>query len=122
MRSSTISSGRSAPTSTGDGCTRRWCSTVMDLLDAAHSEPLLVPSDCTDGVLGAYWRRPGAFLDPAVRLSNSGMALLDPAVVQEAMRRLERDLESGEWNRRHGDLLDEEELDVGYRLIVAGSS
>ena len=29
--------------------------------------PLLVPRDMQDGVLGAYWCRPEAYLDPAVR-------------------------------------------------------
>ena len=29
--------------------------------------PLPIPHDCTDGFLGAYWRRPHAYLDPAVR-------------------------------------------------------
>ena len=30
-----------------------------------------------------------------------------------------RDLESGAWERRHADLLELEELDRGYRLLVA---
>lgn len=94
---------------------------VLDHLDAARSEPLLVPSDCTDGVLGAYWRRPEAFLDPAVRLSNSGVALLDRDVVDRSMDRLERDLDTGAWHRKHGHLLYDAELDLGYRLVVAGS-
>ena len=42
--------------------------------------PLLVPVDMVDGVLGAYWRRPEAYLDPAVRANCSGLALADPAV------------------------------------------
>ena len=29
--------------------------------------PLLVPHDCSDGFLYAYWRRPGAYLDPRIR-------------------------------------------------------
>jgi hypothetical protein len=93
--------------------------TVTKLLDVQHREPLLVPHDCTDGFLGAYWRRPEAFLDPAVRLSNSGMALLDPDVVEQRMNRLEGDLASGAWYRRHRELLDKTELDLGYRLLVA---
>ena len=95
---------------------------VLDLLDHASSKPLLVPFDCSDGVLGAYWRRPEAFLDPAVRQATSGMALLEPRVVEDAMSRLETELRSGEWHRRHGDLLDETELDLGYRLVIAGST
>ncbi len=34
--------------------------------------PLLVPRDMQDGVLGAYWCRPEAYLDPAVRANCSG--------------------------------------------------
>ena len=32
--------------------------------------------------------------------------------------RLAADLESGAWERRHADLLDLEELDLGYRLLI----
>jgi hypothetical protein len=35
--------------------------------------PLLVPRDMQDGVLGAYWCRPEAYLDPAVRANCSGL-------------------------------------------------
>jgi hypothetical protein len=35
------------------------------------------------------------------------------------MRRLAADLESGEWARRNADLLEREEMDYGYRLVVA---
>jgi hypothetical protein len=31
------------------------------------SREMPVPGDCTDGFLGAYWRRPQAYLDPAIR-------------------------------------------------------
>jgi hypothetical protein len=34
--------------------------------------------------------------------------------------RLRRDLASGTWEATHRDLLARDELDVGYRLIVAG--
>ena len=29
--------------------------------------PVPIPADCTDGFAGAYWRRPEAYLEPAVR-------------------------------------------------------
>jgi hypothetical protein len=35
------------------------------------------------------------------------------------MAALRRDLSSGAWRRRHGALLDRDELDLGYRLVVA---
>jgi SAM-dependent methyltransferase len=80
---------------------------------------LLVPRDMEDGVLGAYWCRPEAYLDPAVRANCSGLALADPAVVARGVAALEADLSSGEWQRRHADLADLPAIDLGYRLVVA---
>jgi SAM-dependent methyltransferase len=79
-----------------------------------------VPWDCTDGFFAAYWRRPEAFLVPAVREAISGLALLDQRLVDAAVRRLAGDLASGAWAERHADLLGREELDCGYRLVVSG--
>jgi SAM-dependent methyltransferase len=81
--------------------------------------PLLVPRDMQDGVLGAYWCRPEAYLDPAVRANCSGLALADPAVVARGVAALEADLNSGEWHRRHADLVERTAIDLGYRLVVA---
>jgi hypothetical protein len=36
----------------------------------------------------------------------------------EGLARLRADLESGAWARRHADLLERDELDLGYRLLV----
>jgi ubiquinone/menaquinone biosynthesis C-methylase UbiE len=33
--------------------------------------PVLVPHDCSDGFLYAYWRRPTAYLDPKIRSGSS---------------------------------------------------
>lgn len=94
-------------------------SDVLDQLPGAAVSPMPVPADCTDGVLGAFWRRPEAYLDPAVRGAASGLALLDDDVVASAMKRLSADLESGRWRRANGALLGQESLDLGYRLVVA---
>jgi len=75
--------------------------------------------DCTDGFGAAYWRRPQAYLDPAARQAISALALCEPAAVTRATDALRRDLADGTWERRHGDLLGMEELDVGYRLVIA---
>jgi SAM-dependent methyltransferase len=82
--------------------------------------PVPVPHDCTDGFFGAFWRRPEAYLDPVVRAGISNLAHFGDALAP-AFERLAADLESGEWSRRHADLLDLAELDLGYR-IVAGST
>jgi SAM-dependent methyltransferase len=75
-----------------------------------------IPRDCVDGFLGAYWARPEAYLDPAVR---SGISVFASADVEGGLARLRADLASGEWHTRHGYLLQEDALDVGYRLVVA---
>jgi SAM-dependent methyltransferase len=81
--------------------------------------PVPIPHDCQDGFLGAFWRRPEAYLDPAVRGAISGFTLLDPAHVRRGVVRLGEDLRSGRWEARHGGLRDRENLDLGYRLVVA---
>lgn len=93
---------------------------TLALLGDARAEPVPIPHDCRDGFFHAYWRRPEAYLDPVVRAGISVFAQLDPKAVEEGIERLRRDLESGEWHRRNADLLELEEVDAGYRLIVAG--
>ena len=89
-------------------------------LGDARAEPVPIPHDCRDGFFHAYWRRPEAYLDPRIRAGISVFAQLDEAAVAEGIGRLRRDLESGEWHRRNADLLELEEVDAGYRLVVAG--
>ena len=79
--------------------------------------PVPVPHDCTDGFLGAYWRRPQAYLDPGVRGAISTFGKV--AALEAPLERLRRDLDDGAWARRHGHLMDRTEMDLGYRLIVA---
>lgn len=80
--------------------------------------PVPIPHDCTDGFLSAYWRRPAAYLDPRVRAAMSSFWALGDVSAQLA--RLRADLDSGAWAARYGALLDREECDCGYRLVVAG--
>ena len=42
--------------------------------------------------------------------------------VAAGLARLERDLRSGAWAERHGDLLARDEFDLGYRLLVSGEA
>ena len=81
-----------------------------------------IPADCTDGFAGAYWRRPEAYLEPAVRAASiSSLALLSPEDGDRGARRLREDLVSGAWDARYGYLRELPEIDLGYRLVVAGS-
>ncbi len=86
-------------------------------LGAVEILPVPVPHDCSDGFLGAYWRRPAAYLDPKIRAAISCFwSIDDPAAKLE---KLESDLNSGEWAERYSELLDLDALDLGYRLVCA---
>jgi hypothetical protein len=63
--------------------------------------PVLVPHDCQDGFLAAYWRRPGAYLDPAVRAGISTFTMIDARERQAGLSRLADDVESGAWADHH---------------------
>jgi hypothetical protein len=65
------------------------------------------------------WSRPAAYLDPEIWRAMSALALIPDRDRADGMRRLAADLDSGEWRRRWGHLLDLEELDLGYRVLVA---
>jgi len=93
---------------------------VTAALDPVDVRTLPIPADCTDGFLGAFWRRPRSYLEAGVRAAMSGLALLDPATLGQAVSRLAADLDSGAWAERHAGLLSRPELDLGYRLVVAG--
>ena len=47
------------------------------------------------------------------------IARLDPGDSAGMVRRLKADLETGVWQERNSRLLDVEEIDLGYRLVVA---
>lgn len=93
---------------------------VATRLDVQHVAPVPVPADCIDGFAGAYWNRPEAYLEPRVRQAMSCFAALDEVAVARGVERLRADLRSGRWHERHGHLRDVDELDLGYRLVVAG--
>jgi SAM-dependent methyltransferase len=84
--------------------------------------PVPIPHDCADGFEGAYWRRPAGLLDPEVWGGMSALTLIDEQSRRRGMRRLLEDLVSGEWERRFSELLELDELDLGYRLVVSTSS
>ena len=80
---------------------------------------MLVPHDCSDGFLGAYWRRPHEYLDPGIRGAIPTFSKIHD--VESGLERLRRELEDGTWQHRYGHLLRQSEIDLGYRLVIAGS-
>jgi SAM-dependent methyltransferase len=89
---------------------------VASELGTLRIEPLPVPWDCSDGFLGAYWRRPERYLDAAARGAISTFSRVDAAA---GLQRLRGDLADGSWQRRNADLLAMNDLDIGYRLCIA---
>lgn len=90
--------------------------TVLGPLDV---RPVPIPHDCTDGFLGAYWRRPSAYLDPVVRAGMSTLQQIDAAAVARGLAALAADLAAGRWDARYGDVRARDTLDLGYRIVVA---
>lgn len=97
-------------------------SKIMPPLDALAEElgtfqasPLLIPHDCKDGFLGAYWRRPEIYLDPAARRSMSSFAKIDAS---RGLSQLASDLDTGRWREHNADILTLDALDLGYRLLL----
>jgi SAM-dependent methyltransferase len=81
--------------------------------------PVPIPHDCRDGFYGAFWRRPAAYLRPEVRAGISLFTRLPPRDVTQALERLRTDLASGAWQARYAQLSEQQELDLGYCLVVA---
>jgi hypothetical protein len=96
-------------------------STLISLLgeDVVSIVSIPVPHDCVDGFGGAYWHRPHAYLDDAVRAGMSLFALTPKAELADGLSRLRSDVATGSWHRRHADVLRQSELDLGYRLLIA---
>ena len=95
---------------------------VRDVFGAVAIEIVRIPHDCTDGFFGAYWRRPDAYLERGVRASISALTRLGETAVRPALERLAADLRSGAWEHRYGHLLELDEIDLGYRLVVSPPS
>ncbi|MES1258447.1 MAG: methyltransferase domain-containing protein, partial [Acidobacteriota bacterium] len=84
------------------------------VIGQVHIEPAPIPHDCTDGFLGAYWRRPESYLSIDARSAISSFTKIDP---EPGLAKLRSDLESGYWAERNHHLLGLDELDIGYRIL-----
>jgi SAM-dependent methyltransferase len=82
-------------------------------------ERIPTPGDCIDGFFEAFWRRPEALLDPAIRSSQSVWALLAPGVEDRIVDRLSKALGAGTWDAEYGHLRDQTELDGTLRLVIS---
>lgn len=90
---------------------------IGSMIGAVEVQPVPIPADCIDGFLGAYWRRPDAYLAESVRSGISSFA--NCTNLESGLQKLRADLDSGAWRRKHEDLLNRDSLDLGYRLVTA---
>jgi SAM-dependent methyltransferase len=88
-------------------------------LGPVHLVPVPIPYDCRDGFYGAFWRRPAAYLRPEVRAGISLFARLPPRDVAQALDQLRNDLISGIWQARYAELMQQQQFDLGYYVIIA---
>ncbi len=89
------------------------------VLGTVEQIPVPIPADCVDGFEAAYWRHPAAILDPEVGGAMSALALIPDPDRADGMGRLRADLESGKWEHRWSRLLEVDQLDLGYRVLLA---
>jgi SAM-dependent methyltransferase len=83
-------------------------------------QPVAIPLHCPDGFTEAFYGRPEALLDPAVRRSQSAWSFLDQGAEERAVEALAADLGSGRWDGRHGHLRSQERFEGAVRLVVNG--
>lgn len=92
---------------------------IAGVLGPVETVPVPIPADCSDGFEAAYWRRPHAILDPAIWSAISALSMIPASDRADGMARLAADLANGTWHRKYGHLLALDELDLGYRILIA---
>lgn len=92
---------------------------LVGLMGGAQVQPVPIPHDCADGFAAAYWRRPGAYLDSSVRAGISSLAYADESDLNDGLAALAGDLRSQRWHSQHAELLEQLQLDIGYRLVIS---
>lgn len=81
-------------------------------------EAVRIPADCADGFAEAYYARPAAFLDPAVRRSQSAWSFVTDQDQLRIIATLDHDLKSAAWDRKFGEWRTRPYFEGSLRLIV----
>jgi ubiquinone/menaquinone biosynthesis C-methylase UbiE len=95
---------------------------VADILSGPGKWQTLVkrfplPPDLADRNMCSAWAKPEMYFDAEMRQNTSGFALASPAVVERGLKRLHHDLQSGQWDSKHGNLRRRKYFDAGFRFL-----
>lgn len=95
---------------------------ITDVLGGnCQIQPIAVPKNCMDGFQVAFYARPEAFLEKAVRKSQSAWGFISPEVENRIVKTISDDLASGMWDQKYGHLRNRETINCQLRLIVSPS-
>lgn len=84
-----------------------------------RTQTIPIPRDTPDWTLMSFWAHPERVLDPAARQATSGFARMAPAIVERVVDAVTRDLASGAWDEKHGELRRLDTFDAGLRLVIS---
>lgn len=84
-----------------------------------RADPVAIPFDCRDGFNEAYYGRPERLLEAGARAANSAWSFVGDPARAGYVAHLQRALEDGSWDARHGALRRQAAFDGSLRLIIA---
>ena len=76
-----------------------------------------LPPDLADRNMCSAWAKPEMYFDAQMRQNTSGFALASPAAVERGLKRLQHDLQSGQWDTKYGHLRRRKYFDAGFRFL-----
>jgi hypothetical protein len=94
-------------------------SIAQQLGGAVEVETVAIPIDCCDGFTEAFYARPEALLDPAVRRSQSAWSFVSQADQSSFVDKLADDLRSGKWDTVNGFLREAPQFEGSLRLVIS---
>jgi SAM-dependent methyltransferase len=77
-----------------------------------------IPFDCKDGFQEAFFGRPEAFLHKEIREAQSAWGFIDKETEERIEKKLEKELNTGEWDRKYGNHRKMKEFTCALRIII----
>lgn len=84
---------------------------------AINVTPFLLPNDLVDSFAAVGWSKPELYLDSNIIQGISSFSKIESAELNNGLFRLQKDLNSGKWEQKYGDLRFQNNYDAGYRFV-----